>query len=63
MKKCIYIVMALVMVLWRMFLNRAILPALGMAVAGSLIIMVLYLSDIKGLLAAVRRHINKGNEA
>ncbi|MCR4806839.1 MAG: polysaccharide biosynthesis C-terminal domain-containing protein, partial [Lachnospiraceae bacterium] len=56
------LVMAGVMLGWRLFLSRAILPALALAVAGSLIIMVLYLSDIKGIISAVKRRINKGNE-
>ena len=47
-------VMAAVMTAWRLFASRAILPSLAMAVAGSLIIMVLYFGDIKKLWIRLR---------
>ncbi len=53
------VVMAVIMVMWRLYASCVILPSLAMAVAGSLIIMVLYLGDIKGLFAAVKRHVGK----
>ncbi len=46
--------MAFTMVIWRLKMSDDLLPSLGMAVAGCLVIMVLYLDEIKRLTEKIK---------
>ena len=46
--------MTITMVLWRLKMSDSPLPSLGMAVAGCLVIMVLYLDEIKRLTEKIK---------
>lgn len=48
------LIMAAVMIIWRFFVSDKTLPALIIAVAGALIIMVLYLDDVKKLTISLK---------